>query len=316
MFTSQAAPPASEGRGQNLSTTSWIPELEAYGAARPDVLYHYTSMSGLEGILESGSLWATSIRELNDPSEFEYTLRSFEGQLATGRPPGLCASWVAVRDLLTSSDSTVFVTSLSSLRDHLGQWRAYAAPPDGFAGGYGYSLGIKADFLASCARRQSFGLTRCVYDVDLQQRAISTVLAWQELPFAFGDEGPSPYLTREELLDFAADVFQLAPRLKNPVFAEEGEWRLVSSFCPIRDEGTCFRTASQELVPFVNFFLSDGGAGLGLAEIIAGPSPDPPASIAHVRGLLQKHGVKDCAVVESIIPYRARPRSARLTPAD
>ena len=34
-------------------------------------LFHYTSLGALEGILDSGSLWATHIKHLNDSSEFE-----------------------------------------------------------------------------------------------------------------------------------------------------------------------------------------------------------------------------------------------------
>jgi hypothetical protein len=33
------------------------------------LLYHYTDLRGLLGILESGSIWATHIRFLNDLSE-------------------------------------------------------------------------------------------------------------------------------------------------------------------------------------------------------------------------------------------------------
>lgn len=38
----------------------------------PPVLYHYTNTGGLEGILESGKLWATDYRYLNDASEVTY----------------------------------------------------------------------------------------------------------------------------------------------------------------------------------------------------------------------------------------------------
>ena len=44
------------------------------GESEPDILYHYTSAAGLIGILETGKIWATSIRHLSDASEFIYTL--------------------------------------------------------------------------------------------------------------------------------------------------------------------------------------------------------------------------------------------------
>jgi len=36
----------------------------------PSIIYHYTRREGLQGIFNSRALWATSIRYLNDASEF------------------------------------------------------------------------------------------------------------------------------------------------------------------------------------------------------------------------------------------------------
>lgn len=41
-------------------------------ADNPDVLYHYTNLGGLTGILQSRQLWATDIRYLNDANELSY----------------------------------------------------------------------------------------------------------------------------------------------------------------------------------------------------------------------------------------------------
>ena len=57
-----------------------VPEaLAAYSESimvRPvPTLYHYTSMSGLAGILESRTVWATEFGALNDTSELTYAAR-------------------------------------------------------------------------------------------------------------------------------------------------------------------------------------------------------------------------------------------------
>ncbi len=36
----------------------------------PELLYHYTSQKGLDGILSNANIWATDIRSLNDWTEF------------------------------------------------------------------------------------------------------------------------------------------------------------------------------------------------------------------------------------------------------
>ena len=41
-------------------------------ASVPPVLYHYTNASGLKGILETGSLWATDAEFLNDAQELQF----------------------------------------------------------------------------------------------------------------------------------------------------------------------------------------------------------------------------------------------------
>lgn len=40
---------------------------QASGIERP--LYHYTDARGLKGIIESGQIWFTDYRHMNDPSE-------------------------------------------------------------------------------------------------------------------------------------------------------------------------------------------------------------------------------------------------------
>jgi hypothetical protein len=47
----------------------------------PARVYHYTSTDGLLGILDSGHLWATDLRYLNDTSELHFgrSLTRFSG---------------------------------------------------------------------------------------------------------------------------------------------------------------------------------------------------------------------------------------------
>jgi hypothetical protein len=47
----------------------------------PDTLYHYTDASGLHGILENNSLWATHAAYLNDSQEFIYGMQMIGSEL-------------------------------------------------------------------------------------------------------------------------------------------------------------------------------------------------------------------------------------------
>jgi hypothetical protein len=44
-------------------------------------LYHYTTIEGLKGILESEEIWATDVDYLNDGSEYVYAERFIEDVL-------------------------------------------------------------------------------------------------------------------------------------------------------------------------------------------------------------------------------------------
>lgn len=43
-------------------------------ATPPPILYHYTRLPGLLGIIDSKALWATDIRYLNDETEFHHAV--------------------------------------------------------------------------------------------------------------------------------------------------------------------------------------------------------------------------------------------------
>ena len=50
---------------------------ELYEKNPTRTLYHYTSIGGLQGIVESRGIWATEIRYLNDAKELVQTLDMF-----------------------------------------------------------------------------------------------------------------------------------------------------------------------------------------------------------------------------------------------
>jgi hypothetical protein len=158
----------------------------------PPVLWHYTDVGGLHGILESGTLWGTHVKFLNDVREiihgYEY-IRGVSGKLLSWsqiveavknediwRPETPMLARVIGRVVLTFgiqkaagyiSDELVlkggvgpFVTCLSGARDQLGQWR-------GYAGDSGYAIGFNRERLQESIKPrqgktpsadQSFGL--------------------------------------------------------------------------------------------------------------------------------------------------------------
>ena len=62
------------------STELTIASVE-FRASHPK-LHHYTARSGLEGIVQSNSLWATRYRDLNDSAEIVHLKEPFASALA------------------------------------------------------------------------------------------------------------------------------------------------------------------------------------------------------------------------------------------
>jgi hypothetical protein len=103
-------------------------------------LYHYTDGRGLKGILESGRMWFTDYRHMNDPSELFHGMemaRSVAASLTPGADGRARLFLETFSDMFRHEnfEATLdfFIASFSRARDDLGQWRAYADNGRGFA---------------------------------------------------------------------------------------------------------------------------------------------------------------------------------------
>jgi hypothetical protein len=306
--------------------------LEEVLSHRPDgPLYHYTKQAGLLGIIRKKEIWATHTQYLNDTREFLHAVQLIRDELTVARAAhgdetvrdaleamgrglpepevsndekraALREMWESVGDPAGLARINVCVASFSEVRDSLSQWRAYA--PRG-----GFCIGIRGDNLGQLAAAQRFYLAPCLYDLG-QQRGLARALIEEVL---------EENLERQSQADVGRQFVppggslhkylnRYAPILKDPSFAEEREWRIISPPQMCTDPRFDFREGNSMLIPFYRFSLH-GEAGpvharaIPLEEVIIGPTPDPERSEASVRNFLfsQGHEVK---VTRSAVPYR------------
>jgi hypothetical protein len=117
------------------------------------ILWHYTTMSGLKGIVENGNIHATNIRYLNDSQEFDFGLDYLKKVILSNEIDSQVENIPLNEDmslldhLITlrinyilscfrddpSRSSEYFVTSFSSNPDVLSQWRAYGKEKVGYS---------------------------------------------------------------------------------------------------------------------------------------------------------------------------------------
>lgn len=279
----------------------------------PDVLYHYTTAAGLQGILDSGSMWATELRFLNDERELQFGIDILVSELRRQ---------VAVRDSRPSLLKIIdvlsvhrllrhyFVTCFCEQGDLLSQWRGYASP-----GGYALGLSVQDCKFPEWA----VGFFPVVYDVSAAQ---AEVREWvgataerflrvfdERLDSALREDSAAPALA-PLLEEFGRDKLDemeaISATLKHPSFSEEREWRILTESHPqaTADREVRFRAGVLGPTPYVSIPLARDGQALPIREIVIGPGPNAKARSEAVRMLLWKHRLLDVSVISSSIPYR------------
>jgi Protein of unknown function (DUF2971) len=274
----------------------------------PDILYHYTTGSGLLGIVENHSLWATKIQYMNDTSELSHALNMMRTRLSVELSKEeleaetlseLTKPKQKIRILLNYIGAiqtiNVCVTCLCTDGDTLSQWRGYSA------GSYAYSLGFKSAHLKENANRAGFVLGKVIYDYQLQKKII------EELAQYYLKDERDGLSIREE---FGESLQQCGALFKSDKFKEEDEWRLISS---LRVYNLKFRLGKSMLIPYAVFDIGDGTKS-SIDHVYVGPNPHPDLSKGAVVGLLMRQRIGKGAfgtysvvqpdVRDSTIPFR------------
>ncbi|SHO43075.1 DUF2971 domain-containing protein [Desulfopila aestuarii] len=281
-----------------------------YADVPQERLYHYTSFNGLMGIVESGALWASDIRYMNDSAELKHTAdlirTEVSRRIAEGHTrPNLLnqfLDWVTHR---ITNGHMLFAASFRANGNLLSQWRGYSRL------GKGVSLGFDPAYILRCAEQQSFEIGRCVYSCDQQALLISQVvdaverLAADHLPVAVPEPGAGNgdgYHVIFEQIE--SDLLRIAALLKHPSFREEEEWRIVSPvITDYLDAPVLFREGTSMLVPYIMFDLSP----IALQHLFLGPTPNKTISMNSLTMYLAKNGIRpERGISYCQIPFRGK----------
>lgn len=308
----------------------------------PQLLYHYTTQTGLLGIIEKTCIWATHLRYLNDTSEGKIVSRvvwdelnsrvnSDAMMLSFGMQPiertgkiecedeEIFSQGVAISSWVTSQN--VFVTSFSGEGNLLSQWRAYSGGSGGYSVGFlpSYLRAVGAHFLLDrpgLFYSDSNVLTRCRYydekeEARLKKDAEDLVTSYlteatSRKQSAAQDSGIEGFNTPGAIaLKHFLSLGTRSAITKDEAFREEAEWRLALHLN--RNDSHLdleFRTGRSMLTPFFKIPLQWDGQPIDIKEIIVGPCPHPDEAIESVKMLLKNQGIRGVQVVSSQIPYR------------
>ncbi len=284
-------------------------------AAEPDTtLYHYTSFSGLLGIVGGTTLRASDVRYMNDSAELSHTLQLMRHHVTqriiegTDKPALLnqLLEWLSHQVV---NGPLLFGASFRANGNLLSQWRGYSIH------GKGVSLGFSPAHIGACATRQRFRVVRCLYDSRQQGELIHELLDVVESMADTQGENLDPSQRHPshswyDLIErLEEDLLRIAAVLKHPTFEEEQEWRLMSPV--INDCETHpidFREGSSMLVPYYAFNLRCVETGaLKLEHVYLGPTANIELSMNSLDLYLRaqnaqpRGGISYCQ-----IPYRQK----------
>ncbi len=283
-----------------------------YSSIPENTLYHYTSFSGLLGIVKSKALWASDIRFLNDAAELKNTADLLQNEISRrlligqGNPTLLnqFRDWLSHR---ITDGGMLFVISLTPNGNLLSQWRGYCPF------GNGISIGFNPTMISQCANTQSFQIGKCIYDNEMHTTISKKIIDVIE-SLAF-DKGENKVASKRHPTESFYDIFEgieqvllrIAAILKHPSFKEEEEWRIVSPiFTNYVESPINYREGVSMLLPYIEFSLiQEGVTKIEIQHIFLGPTPNNNLSMTSLSRYLSKarvspkEGVTACG-----IPYR------------
>ena len=246
----------------------WLP-LHSY---KDDlVLYHYTSLDGLIGILQTKSLWCTDTSSLNDPMELKYGKKLVCDKLKEKINANENNNIKKIlNDLINHVEGfdtilyRVFIACFCDDDNLLSQWRAYAEKGVGYNIGFNFTTDTKFSHNPEYISEDSYIILRkIIYDTNLQNEIITKsidkiieVAEMVEKYWTKQSSGLPVAWSSQAALETVNILFDIVMSFKNPVFEREQEWRLIKVIDPDRLFNLLnFRNIYGRLTPYLKTII-------------------------------------------------------------
>lgn len=282
-----------------------LPSRKLFEHDPPAELYHYTDLDSLSGIFQTRTLWLSKISTMNDTSEIALAVRHFKRCVDTHAKESERDEAVFLQHVAAQLEgfrrTNICVASFCEEEDQLNQWRSYGAD------GRGIALGFQSSRLDKLAIEHGLRLVPCVYEPELHVRIVEDLLAM--LLAEYRKRPPGDEHERDLLVErFNGTFLMAAPIIKDHHFAQEREWRLVSTPRPISDPRiTASLTGKKASVKFVLPLAADDESHPEIfSSLTIGPTLDPESVADAIEVLADRKGFRLPQVHISDIPYRPK----------
>lgn len=284
-----------------------------------DALYHYCPTNSFTHIVNSRSIWLSSLTLSNDSMEGKIIRDAMirlgkRDQLKTDTLQKIETGVQLLEDIF---DGLGFC--LSKNGDQLSQWRGYANDAAGV------SIGFSKPYLQLLSNnsknsdKSGFKLGQVEYSLEAQEAEVEKT--YKEMSKLI-DDGAFKFVggifdqrSKEEqdveqkevtakVQRFYMTCLLLFPKmflLKSPAFREEQEWRLIATSVRNVDDQCLFRPINDRVIPYKVFNLDMSG-NAPITEVVLGPKHSTPPDI--VKKFLEANGFGKVAVRRSLASYR------------
>lgn len=280
------------------------------------ILYHYTTLEGLLGIIGSKTLWATDAEFLNDAQEMQFgrpevhraLLDRAESLWPEGSDPESdaspdlqddCSRAAAIRSAAAElypepgpfaryGRHAAYVACFCEEGDLLSQWRGYSS-------GGGYALGFDLGGLCEVQGPDADLMPRLVrvhYGVGRIMAVVGPVIG-AIVHNGEADPGAQGGTEGRSL------VFPTLAGMKHPAFEEEREWRLIVAG-GLSDKVVRFRQGAIAPTPYMALTF----APTALRRVVVGPGPHAELRRDGVARLLGASGEWEAQVLLPNAPFR------------
>ena len=257
-----------------------------------DTVWHYTSATGVLGIVEHRELWASSVVTLNDSEEILHGLRIIEScasEQGASRAAALVTTWIrdarAKLNAFDLADSYVLSASLDG--ESQTQFAIYGKYAVGLNSGMRLTKATAMPGVVPMTAAFELGWRQVLYGDEEKLAHVKRLL---QVLGTFADEQVRSSNHRPDIYDTAVDfIVRVAAHLKHRRFAHEEEVRLYGRGDPTGAE-VFFRARGEVIVPFIKIQADGSDRRLPLRGVNVGYGLDYEMAEIGLKTALRLNG--------------------------
>jgi len=259
------------------------------------LVYHYTSLEALHKILTSRCFHFTHCAFMNDYSEFEFGINSFQEKMREYIQDSEDQIAIDKLDLIKNvkRSGKVFIGSFTSLRDSISQWRLYASNATGVA------IGLNVAQLDDFCNKNELLFGSIVYSNDFDKLFAQFVKTIMPLASHVMDNQTTSKIRSFNTIIFGY-LLTMTCFMKHIGFKEEYEIRVVAG------SGTKVKNKLHKglYIPYCEIDF-DGSLLELIDEIWIGPASNQELAKRSVQLMLEENELEGkCSIELSQIPFR------------